>query len=98
MAGFNKDEKGKWIEKDPSALLDYSIDWSAWLQPGETITTSTWVVTAGIVVTDSDNSPTVATVWLSGGTTLREYTVANKVTTTGGRQDERSFRVRVVNR
>lgn len=58
--------------KDPEAILDYSIDWSTFLD-GDTISTAVWVVSADespadLVKDSSSNTSTVATVWLSGGT------------------------------
>ncbi|MDP9479818.1 MAG: hypothetical protein M3R38_29855 [Actinomycetota bacterium] len=59
--------------KDPQARLDYSLDWSAWLASGETITASTWAATTGITVEAAapyapSFTGTATTVWLSGGT------------------------------
>lgn len=98
MTDFNKDEKGSWIAKDPSAVLDYSMDWSQWLQVGETLAVATWSVTAGIVKVSETNGNTVATVWLSGGSASKEYVINCHILTTSGREDERSFRIRVKNR
>lgn len=91
--------------KDPSALLDYVFDWSAWLGAGETI--ASVVVTVGTGLTLDLTSPhtsgytsttTAVTVWISGGTAGNDYTVACKVTTTAGRVDERSIIVQVKDR
>lgn len=98
MSGFKKDGRGYWIEKDPSAILDYSLDWSAWLQPEETIVVSSWNVPVGMTAQSEVNDTTVSTVWLAGGTTDKEYVVTNRIVTSGGRQDERSFRIVVRNR
>lgn len=98
MTGFKKDEKGQWIEKDPAAVLDYSMDWSSWLETSETITQSTWSTPPGVAVTNETNSTTIATVWLSGGVVGREYVITNLILTSSGRQDERSFRIRIQNR
>jgi len=78
---------------DPNAVLDYSRDWSEWLADGETITTSTWVVPVGLTQGVTDNTGTLTTVWLSGGTAGMSYRVTNRVVTTGGRTDERSFTI-----
>ena len=37
-----------WDNKDPDAVLDYGFDWSAWLEAGDTIVTSEWIVPEGI--------------------------------------------------
>lgn len=95
-----------WIEKDPSAVLDYTIDWNAsganggpWLQTGETITSaSVWTIPTGITKTSQTDTTTMSTVWLSGGTAGTAYTITCKITTSSGRTDERSFVVVVKQR
>lgn len=82
---------------DPTAVLDYAITWASWLQTGETITASTWAVPAGITQTTPAPSftATTTTIWLTGGTIGATYRLTNHVTTSGGRQDERSFDVTI---
>lgn len=88
--------------KDPDARLPFAADWSAWLaNEGDTATSATWIVPAGIV---QENSPAptlingVATVWLSGGTAGMDYYVTCRLTTAGGRTDDRTLRIQVQNR
>ena len=83
--------------KDPHAVLDYSVDWTRWLA-GDEIATSEWIVGAGITKASETNSPTKATVWLSGGEAGQSYSVTNRITTTGGRTEDRSFTIRVEER
>jgi hypothetical protein len=84
--------------KDPDAVLDYSIEWSKWLV-GDQIQTSTWTVSDAAIEAASDsNTTTRATVWLSGGIAGQAYTVTNRITTSGGRTDERSFTIQVQER
>lgn len=85
-------------QKDPDATLDWVFDWSAWLQAGETISASEFIVSAGLTVESNTNTTISATVWLSGGTTGQIYQVTNRITTNQGRIDDRSIRIRVVNR
>ena len=81
--------------KDPDAVLDYSIEWSKWLA-GDQIQTSAWSVSDPALETaDDSNTETRATVWLSGGMAGQSYTVTNRITTNGGRTDERSFAIQV---
>lgn len=83
-------------DKDPSAVLDYAIDWSDWLQVGETIASSTWTITpSGLVQNTESETTQVATVWLSGGTDGTQYTVTNHITTSSARTDERSLTITV---
>lgn len=88
------------FQQDPSAKIDYQVDWSAWLD-GDTIDTSTWSADAGLTVASSpapSHTTTVATAWLTGGTVGQRYTVTNRIVTAAGRIDERSFVVMVVDR
>ena len=83
--------------KDPDAVLDFTRDWSAWLGTDE-IVNSTWIAEAGITIDSSSNTLTTATVWLSGGTPFGAYIVTNRITTVGGRTDDRSFLITVAER
>ena len=86
------------VLKDPDAVLDYSINWAPWLPDGDTIATSTWIVTgpdSTLAEDSSSKSTTVTTVWLSGGTLGLSYTVTNRVVTTAGRTDDRSIGLQV---
>lgn len=84
--------------KDPDAVLDWEIDWSAWLDTGETIVTSTWIVPDGLTQDSDSSTGTTATVWLAGGTVGTRYTVTNRITTSAGRTDDRSIRISVQDR
>lgn len=102
-----------YYEHDPNAVLDYSVDWKhktagsrtsgnadGWLGSGETITTSTWTVAAGLTQTTPtpSNVDGKTTVWLTGGTAGTSYRVTNHITTSTGRQDERSLQINVTER
>lgn len=84
--------------KDADAVLDWQVDWSAWLVEDETITASSWTVPDGIEEDSTSNDTTTATIWLSGGTAGTTYTVTNHITTSDGRQDDRSLKIRVTER
>ncbi len=83
--------------KDPDAVLDYAVDWTLWLA-GDEIATSDWTVPAGLNKVTDTKTTTKATVWVSGGQAGQSYTVTNRITTTGGRTDDRSITVKVENR
>jgi hypothetical protein len=83
--------------KDPHAVLDYTIDWTRWLA-GDHIASSEWLVPAGLTKVGDSRTGSSATVWLSGGTAGQMYTVTNRITTTGGRPEDRSFTIRVEER
>lgn len=84
--------------KDPDAVLPYKIDWTAWLA-GDTLSTSTWSIPAGLTkVNDTTEAGTTAVVTLSGGAPGQIYVVTNRITTSDGRTDDRSFRLRIAER
>ena len=85
--------------KDPNAVLDYVIDWSDWLEVGETILSSEWAMNGDATIAHNTYTDTVATVWVSGGTAT--FTVTNSITTTSvpvARQDDRSLTIKVKNK
>ena len=81
--------------KDPSESKRYGRDWTAHLEDGDTIVTSTWVVPDGLVGAEDEVVGNVATIRLSGGTERTEYRVTNNVVTSQGDIFERSFTVNV---
>lgn len=83
--------------KDPDATLDYLVDWSGWLG-SDTISASAWVVPDGITKTTDSHTTTTATVWLSGGTAGDVYRVTSRITTAGGRVNDRTITIRCQNR
>jgi hypothetical protein len=87
----------EWFTKDPNATLDYTVDWSRWLGT-DTISSVTWMVQTGLVKAAESNTTTTATVWLSGGTLATDYVVTCRITTVGGRIDDRSIKIQVRDR
>lgn len=81
--------------KDPDAVLDYTVDWSAWLPSGDTISAVSTSATAGITVDTSSYTTNSTTVWLSGGTEGTTYDVTIHITTNGGREDDRTIAIQV---
>lgn len=88
--------------KDPNAKKDYAVDWSSWLQDGETISSSAWAIDVTpdgtLVISGSpaaSNTSTVATVWLEAGSAGRQYRVRNRITTSAGRTDDQSLDIYV---
>ncbi|MDH5528310.1 MAG: hypothetical protein OEY97_13520 [Nitrospirota bacterium] len=89
--------------KDPADNTQYRLDWGPLLTAlGETIQSSVWTVesglTAGISTVSPPGAPTMAEIWLSGGTAGWSYEVANTITTNTARVLRRSMVVRVVGR
>ena len=100
----------KWPDKDPDDILDYSIDWSRFLD-GDTLSTVTWfcddadnvkqnfdtptTIVNGLQHVSNSNSNTTATIQLSLGTANTTYDLYCQVTTSGGLTAERKIRLRV---
>lgn len=85
----------KSFQKDVDAKKDYGFDWTDWLaEVGDTLATSTWSVSPNdsiLEVLSDDNDTTQTTIWVQGGTPKERYTLTNHITTTGGRNDDRSL-------
>ena len=81
-----------WPGKRVASQLDYSVDWTAWLD-GDTIVTSTWSIVpigatpgTGDCTLQNATPPVaggVATVWVSAGISGRFYNLSNTITTVG---------------
>jgi len=84
------------FKKDPSAVLDYQINWATWLD-GDSILGSSWIVPSDLTEVSSSHTATTATIWLSGGM-LISYEVTNRIVTAGGRTDDRTIIIKVEQR
>lgn len=88
--------------KDPAAVLDYQVDWSAWLALGETITGTPVVEAPGLTVNPEGKATEVeigkVTFWLGGGVAETFCDVSCQVTTSAGRTDRRTIPLRVAAR
>lgn len=84
------------FSKDPAATLDYSQDWSQWLNSGDAIASSSWSSPGLTQVTDAFTTSST-TVWLSGGILGQTCRVVNQVVTTGGLTAERTMHIVVEN-
>lgn len=83
------------LNKDPSAIKDYGIDWALWMSSGDTISSS--VFSAGTLsVTSSSVSSYTTMCFISSGTADNTHRVTNRIVTTQGRTDERSFSLRII--
>jgi hypothetical protein len=77
-----------------SSDKDYvGLDWSKWLDSGDTIVASTWPVVSGLTIDAEAFTTTVAKVWLSGGTTNTNPTVTNQIVTANGLRKQRSINI-----
>ncbi len=81
--------------KDPDEATLYGVDWLDRL--GEaTITSSSWVVPAGITQVSASYTDTQTTIKLSGGTLGSTNRVTNRVTTSDGETLDQSIDVEII--
>lgn len=104
QTGFREDRVGVYIEKDPYAVLDYTLDWTNWMAAGDEI--SAVSITAETISGDSaplavdlaTNTAVLATAYLSGGTAGNIYNIEYRIDTNNGLKDSRNIRIKVVER
>jgi hypothetical protein len=88
--------------KAPEAVLDYPIDFSAWLlDMGATYTSHTVTHTGSIVIDSSSHLNGIISVIISGGTLGEavEFTIHINATVAGSaRADQRTFYLNIVGR
>ena len=98
----------KVFDHDPNAVLDYRWNWNcddgcAWLDEGETITAFTITTPTGITNINGGAHPNseldgIVTAWITGGTVGQRYQIINHITTSAGREEDRTIELRVVQR
>jgi hypothetical protein len=82
------------FEHDPSSVLDYGFDWlsGGWLATGETIISSTWAESTGVLTLASQQIVNgVTSLFIGGGIAGKLYYIVNHITTSAGRQDQRTI-------
>lgn len=87
--------------KDPNAVLDFPIDFSAWLTDiTDTYASHTVSVDAesGIVCDSSSQAAGVITPIISGGTAGKTGWFKIRIVTAGGRTDDRTFYLKIQER
>lgn len=84
--------------KDPQATLDYSFDWTDWLGTGETISSTSWTVPAGLTKVSEVATSYISTCRISGGVLGTSYTVTCQITTNLGEIDQRSLQLTIQDR
>ena len=83
--------------KDPDEVLDYTIDWTNWLDT-DTISTSSWTVASGLTEDSESNNTTSATVWVSGGSAGTTYKATNTIVTADGRTKQGAIELVIGNK
>ena len=100
-SGFEQTIQGLTIQKDTEARLVYTFDWSEWLPTGDTISASTYTITARtndpdpLAIHTQGRTTTSTYVELKEGQLGKIYIVTVQVTTTMGLIDRRNFRINV---
>lgn len=84
------------IKKDPNATLDYTFDWSEYLALiNDSLANAEWIVTPGLVVETQTFNATAAKAFVSGGEVDTEEALTCRITTTGGRIDDRTVYLKI---
>lgn len=87
------------IKKDPNATLDYTFDWGEYLALiSDTLALAEFLVDGTLVVVSQTFTPTAAQAFVSGGTIDDTETLTCRITTTGGRIDDRSVYLKIIDR
>lgn len=83
--------------KDPDDVLDYTLDWSKQLVEDDTIVAVTHIVLPGseLFVLSENFTDTTSTCWLQAGVLNLSYSVTCRVTTSKGRQMDRTFQITI---
>lgn len=84
--------------KDPDAVLDYHLNWKKELDSDDTINGLTTFVPTGITKNSDSYTDTRSSIWLSGGSAGGTYDIIFRITTSGGRTDDRTITIRVEER
>ncbi len=95
----------KWPNLDPNEIQDYSVDWSRFLNTGDTIASVQWFVNdeelgsyevysgdaGALTIVQPTNTTTVATVRITGGLVGVRYTIQCRITTSDALRYNRSI-------
>lgn len=88
--------------KDPSARIDYMIDWGAGHLGHNIIKSSNWSVSphhsGGISVIESSHDGKKSTASIEGGIAGKSYDVSNIILLDSGERDQRTISFRVEKR
>lgn len=84
------------IVKDPNATLDYTWDWTDWLaEIGDVIVAYDLAVEGSLSVASSQQTTTTVSAFISGGDLGETQTARCRITTEGGRIDDRSLWLKI---
>jgi len=109
LTGYQRDQAGIFINKDPDANLTYALDFVDYLAEGDSLSSAT--VTIGTIsgdaaplafptapATDTSISGTKVIFRVNAGTAGNIYPIEVKIVTANGDTDARHFRIAVKNK
>lgn len=88
------------IPKDPDATLDYTLDWSDWLNDGENLI-AVDIAVDGVTLVQTQLTNQMVTAWISGGTVGNTVSLRYRITTDSSpvqRIDDRTLKIRIAER
>jgi len=84
------------ISKDPNAVLDYTFDWTPFLTNiSDVIQSVTYLISAGLTQTRAINTLTLAHSYVGGGVIGTTESITCRITTVGGRVDDRTIFLKI---
>lgn len=84
------------ISKDPNAVLDYTFDWTQYLESiSDVIQTVTYQLSQGLTQTRTQHNETQALSYLGAGVLGTTESVTCRITTAAGRVDERTIFLKI---
>lgn len=83
---------------DPNAVLNYTFDWSDWLDDGDTINSATVTASTGLIVDSTTVGTTAVTVVISTDGSLGARGLKCSITTAAGLQEDRTEQLNVEQR
>jgi hypothetical protein len=101
MSGVTVSNGKASVVKDPDALLDYTFDWTEWLEghtPADTIASAVVTVTGCTLVTSSVVAQQKVVAWIGGGVVDVAASATCRITTAGGRIDDRTLTLKIKER
>lgn len=77
--------------KDPDSKLPYSIDWTDWLESGDSIVSASWSASSGLTLESQYIDGAVTTAVVSGGQIGSREWIRCRVTSQRGYVDDQTI-------
>ena len=85
------------FNKDPMAVKDYGFDWGLWMSSGDTISSSVFSAGGSCAITSSSVSSYQTVTFVGSGVPGETNKITNRIVTSQGRTEEKSFDLRIIN-